>query len=695
MDAPVSHVLARKYRSQVFDDLIGQEALVRTITNAIASGRLAHAYMLTGIRGVGKTSSARIIAKGLNCIGEDGKGGMTPNPCGKCRHCVDIANDAHIDVIEIDAASNTGVDNVREIIEGAKYNPVSARFKIYIIDEVHMLSRQAFNALLKTLEEPPERIKFIFATTEIRKVPVTILSRCQRFDLRRVDEQTLMAHLAKITNLEGAKAEEEALHLLAKAGDGSVRDSLSLLDQAITQFDGDIHAEQIRQMLGVADRTSLFDLYAAVMQGNIAKSLELLGLQYECGADPLVIAQDMLELTHWLTRIKIVPDLLKDVTVPEAERVRGKEMSDNLSMGALTAVWQMLLKGILEVKQADYPLKALEMLIIRLAYAADMPTPAQIIEDIKKNTIAQNSASVGASVHTQASVKNTLYNDRKNEGAGGQPATSIPAVSTVNTTQDNGHGAKSDGGQMPNQANVGHDAAHLSHVSEMQTLQTSHAGADKSIGNPTQTAYNNPADGWSVEPADGITPIHQTAVQTVRTGSVHDKDSKVIADSKPYKKPADAASPFARVQADEAPHTGGLNPAVQISSIKDMAKLARENKEMLLAFNIENHIRPIEISNGKFVCAFTDDAPDHLSMTLAKFLSKATGMPWSVETRASASAKTQNEVKQEKREQELAKLKQDPLVAGVLNAFKGAKIEAVKATKVQDFVDEPDMINEE
>lgn len=642
MNAPVSHVLARKYRSQVFDDLIGQEALVRTITNAIASGRLAHAYMLTGIRGVGKTSSARIIAKGLNCIGEDGNGGMTPNPCGKCRHCVDIANDAHIDVIEIDAASNTGVDNVREIIEGAKYNPVSARFKIYIIDEVHMLSRQAFNALLKTLEEPPERIKFIFATTEIRKVPVTILSRCQRFDLRRVDEQTLTAHLAKITNLEGAKAEEEALHLLAKAGDGSVRDSLSLLDQAITQFDGDIHVDQIRQMLGVADRTSLFDLYAAVMQGDIAKSLELLGTQYEFGADPLVIAQDMLELTHWLTRIKVVPDLLKDVTVPEAERVRGKEMADNLSMGALTAVWQMLLKGIIEVKQADYPLKALEMLIIRLAYAADLPTPAQIIEDIKKNTIAPNNGFVSP----RNIAEHTPYNaavPQKSPSSPVKVTTPVESVTGSHTSDKNTNNR----GTSPI----------ASEVLRSDSTHSTPAEVDSSRLTPSEKMRE--AEVGSIRP--------HTAIET------SDKIS----------------SPNLAVVSDN------LTPSVQIASIKDMAKLARDNKEMLLAFNIENHIRPIEITNGKFVCAFTDDAPDHLSMTLAKFLTKATKMPWSVETRASAAAKTQNEVKQEKKEQELVQLKQDPLVAGILNAFKGAKIEGVKTSKIQEFADEPDTIAEE
>lgn len=385
--ASTSHVLARKYRPQIFADLVGQEALVRTITNAIEHNRLAHAYMLTGIRGVGKTSSARIIAKGLNCIGADGKGGMTPNPCGKCKHCVEIASDSHIDVIEIDAASNTGVDNIREIIEGAKYNPVSARFKIYIIDEVHMLSKAAFNALLKTLEEPPERIKFIFATTEIRKVPITILSRCQRFDLKRLDEASLTTHLEHIAQLESIQAETEALQLIARAGDGSCRDSLSLLDQAMTQFDLKITASDVRQMLGLSDRTSLFDLYDSLMSGDIQKALAYLDKQYESGADPLVVAQDLLTLTHWLTRVKIVPDLAQDITVPEAERVRGTQLATTLSMASLTAAWQLLLKGLNEVKQADNPLIALEMVLIRLAFLSELPTPAQILEDIKKNTI--------------------------------------------------------------------------------------------------------------------------------------------------------------------------------------------------------------------------------------------------------------------------------------------------------------------
>lgn len=380
-----SHVLARKYRPQVFSDLIGQEALVQTFSNAFANGRLAHAYILTGIRGIGKTSSARIIAKGLNCIGEDGRGQMTPNPCGKCAHCRAIASDADMDVIEIDAASNTGVDNIREIIEGAKYAPTAARFKIYIIDEVHMLSKAAFNALLKTLEEPPEKVKFIMATTEIRKVPITILSRCQRFDLKRLDEETLAKHLQHIAMLEHVDADADALRLLARAGDGSVRDSLSLLDRAITGEQGKVTLDFVRQMFGLADKTALFDLYEATLSGKPEAVVTLLQNQYQCGADAGTLCQDMLELTHWLTKAKILPSLLDDITIPETERVRGKKLADSLSMGTLSRTWQILLKGAEELKWGNNPLKTFEMLLIRLCYITDQPPLSQIVDDVKKN----------------------------------------------------------------------------------------------------------------------------------------------------------------------------------------------------------------------------------------------------------------------------------------------------------------------
>ena len=372
-------VLARKYRPATFADLIGQDALVRTLKNAIDTGRLAQAYILTGIRGVGKTTSARIIARALNCIGPDGKGGMTTEPCGVCEHCRAIAEGRHVDVVEIDAASNTGVDNVREIIETTRYNPTSARLKIYIVDEVHMLTKQAFNALLKTLEEPPERVKFIFATTEIRKVPTTVLSRCQRFDLRRVDVEPLTQHFKNIIEKENLKAEDDALRLIARAADGSVRDGLSLLDQAIAHGGGNVTADFVRAMIGLADRAAVFDLFEKLMNGDIKSALDLFNAQYDLGAEPLVVLQDLLDLTHWLTRAKIAPELADDPSMASAERERGAEMAKKLSMPVLTRTWQMLLKGINETVYAPSAKQAAEMLLIRLAYAAELPPPAEII----------------------------------------------------------------------------------------------------------------------------------------------------------------------------------------------------------------------------------------------------------------------------------------------------------------------------
>jgi DNA polymerase-3 subunit gamma/tau len=376
-------VLARKYRPGNFTDLIGQEALVRTLTNAINTGRLAHAFMLTGVRGVGKTTTARIIARAINCVGPDGQGGPTPNPCGVCEPCRAIAEDRLVDVMEMDAASRTGIDDIREIIDGVRYRPTSARFKVYIIDEVHMLSRNAFNALLKTLEEPPEHTKFIFATTEIRKVPVTVLSRCQRFDLRRIGTTVLADYFGLIAGKEGAEVSVGALGLIARAADGSARDGLSLLDQAIAHTGVTVTEEDVRAMLGLADREQIFDLYDAVMRGDMAMALTQLAEQYAVGADPALIIEDMLELTHWLTRIKLVPEAAERSGVPEAERMRGQNISGRLSMGALTRNWQVLLKGLGEVHQAPSALQAAEMVLIRLGYAADLPSPADAVKALQ------------------------------------------------------------------------------------------------------------------------------------------------------------------------------------------------------------------------------------------------------------------------------------------------------------------------
>jgi DNA polymerase-3 subunit gamma/tau len=416
-------VLARKYRPTDFAGLIGQEAMVRTLSNAIQSGRLAHAFVLTGVRGVGKTTTARIIARALNCVGSDGNGGPTIDPCGVCDHCRAIAEDRHVDILEMDAASRTGVGDIREIIEGVRYRPTSARFKVYIIDEVHMLSTAAFNALLKTLEEPPEHVKFIFATTEIRKIPVTVLSRCQRFDLRRVDMEVLEKHFAAIAAKENAEIEPAALRLIARAADGSVRDGLSLLDQAISHGAGAVGEAQVRDMLGLADRARVFDLLEAVMAGRIAPALDQMAEQYSLGADPAVVLQDMLELTHWLTRLKVTPDAAAAGTASETERVKGGQMAATLSMAQLARAWQMLLKGLTETRSAPNPLQAAEMAVVRLAYAADLPTPAEAIEQLRATPPAPRSPGGGGIATGGVTVVTAAQ--RITEGPGGGPSAAL------------------------------------------------------------------------------------------------------------------------------------------------------------------------------------------------------------------------------------------------------------------------------
>ncbi len=378
--AAAYRVLARKYRPTSFADLIGQEAMVRTLRNAFAMGRVAHAFMLTGVRGVGKTTSARIIARALNCIGPDGQGGPTADPCGVCANCTAILADRHPDVVEMDAASNTGVDDVREIIEAVRFRPMQARTKVFVLDEVHMLSRSAFNALLKTLEEPPPHVTFIFATTELRKVPVTVLSRCQRFDLRRISATELAAHFAAIAGKEGVEISPEAVMLIARAADGSARDGLSLLDQAIAQTpEGQITAEAVADMLGLSDRAALFDLLEAVMAGDTAAALAVTDRAHERGADLGLMLQDLLDLLHTLTRLKSIPALRQSAELPEAERVRGTALAERLSIPVLGRAWQMLLKGVGEVETAPDRKAAAEMVLIRLCHVADLPPPGELV----------------------------------------------------------------------------------------------------------------------------------------------------------------------------------------------------------------------------------------------------------------------------------------------------------------------------
>jgi DNA polymerase-3 subunit gamma/tau len=395
--APAYRVLARKYRPSTFAELIGQEAMVRTLSNAIAAGRVAHAFILTGVRGVGKTTTARILARMLNCVGPDGSGGPTAAPCGACEQCLAIAEDRHVDVIEMDAASRTGVDDIRDLTEGVRYRPVFGRFKVYIIDEVHMLSKNAFNALLKTLEEPPPDVKFIFATTEIHKVPVTVLSRCQRFSLRRVPAELLIRHYQKIAEAEGVQIEPAALALIARAADGSVRDGLSLLDQAIALSAGRIEEAAVRDMLGIADRGLVFDLLESTLRGDAATAVAQLDGLYRGGADPLMVLQDLLDLSHFLTRLKLAPEAGAGDPISEGDRERAVPLAQQLTMPVLARTWQMLLKGLEEVQAAPSPIQAAEMVLVRLAYVADLPPPAELVRSIAAPAAAEPGRGNGAS----------------------------------------------------------------------------------------------------------------------------------------------------------------------------------------------------------------------------------------------------------------------------------------------------------
>lgn len=385
--------LARKYRSRHFGELVGQDVLVKTLSNAIENGRLHHAYMFTGIRGTGKTSTARILAKAINYVGPNGDGKPTIGPTDDCPICQAIGEDRHPDVVEIDAASNTGVDDVRQIIDNVRYAPIQARYKVFIIDEVHMLSKAAFNALLKTLEEPPPHVVFIMATTEIRKVPTTILSRCQRFDLRRIDIPTLVGHYRKIAEAENVTIDEEALYLIAQAADGSVRDGLSVFDQAIAQSRGDnITAEMLRHMLGQANTQYVVELFAQLLRGDVAAVLGQLASLYEAGTDPAAFLDDLLNVTHLVTRIKVTPDVAKDKTLGGAVSELAQQLASEFSLSSLSRVWQMLLKAVPEVAQAPQPQQALEMVMIRIGFASSLPPLEELLKKTTELNNTQNAA---------------------------------------------------------------------------------------------------------------------------------------------------------------------------------------------------------------------------------------------------------------------------------------------------------------
>ena len=404
-NAPAYRVLARKYRPETFADLVGQEAMVRTLRNAFAADRIAHAFIMTGIRGTGKTTTARIIAKGLNCTGPSGTGGPTTDPCGTCDPCRAIAEGRHVDVLEMDAASRTGIGDIREIIDSVHYRAASARYKIYIIDEVHMLSTAAFNGLLKTLEEPPAHVKFIFATTEIRKVPVTVLSRCQRFDLKRIEPEVMLTLLRRIATAEGAVITDDAFALITRAAEGSARDATSLLDQAISNGAGETSAAQVRTMLGIADRGRVLDLFDMILRGAAPQALAELAAQYAEGADPMAVLRDLAEITHWISVVKITPEAAQDPTVPPDERARGLDMAARLPMRVLSRMWQMLLKALEEVPLAPNAMMAAEMAVIRLTHVADLPDPETLLRKLQSQPQPQSQSGNGTSASAPAAPR--------------------------------------------------------------------------------------------------------------------------------------------------------------------------------------------------------------------------------------------------------------------------------------------------
>ena len=665
-------VLARKYRPKTFDDLIGQETLVRTLSNAIETNRLAQAYILTGIRGTGKTTSARLIAKALNCVGPDGKGGMTITPCGKCKHCLEIAADSDMDVIEIDAASNTGVDNVREIIEGARYNPISARYKIYIIDEVHMLSKAAFNALLKTLEEPPERVKFIFATTEIRKVPVTVLSRCQRFDLRRIEPDVLSSYFETILQKENRKAEPEALKLIARAADGSVRDGLSLLDQALAHADneGTVTAEQVRSMIGLADRGSLFDLFDSLMKGEISNSLNLLSEQYALGADPTTLVQDLLSLTHWLTRVKIAPELAADPSLSDLEKNKGLQMAQNLPMGALTQVWQMLLKGLSELKNSFSPLKTVEMLFIRIGYASGLPSVSSLVEEIKKKSLINEDAS------SERTNGKNISGNGKMTPAEGFSATG-KEVSGSGRTVFPGNGPPTEGKMEPRENGRPMTAGNEQPVPNSATdvFSSAKAASSKTESEQTSSLKKDLNAGENIHsslPPQFLKEKGKEAAPSSSSSAAFSEQAN-----------ASASGTDAGRKTEKGETASG-----SFSSLAEMVDFLRKNGQMMLAFRVEAHIRLVRLSQGVLEYQLTGEADHSFIPSLKSFLEQKTGISWTFKENTVARAgSTLKEQKKQKESDLKESLAQNETVRAVLSSFAGTQIDNIKPRESEESVE--------
>ncbi|WP_114007605.1 DNA polymerase III subunit gamma/tau [Cohaesibacter intestini] len=619
-------VLARKYRPANFDDMIGQDPMIRTLTNAFSTGRIAQAYMMTGVRGVGKTTTARILARALNyeIPGEIDQPTIDMKEMGS--HCQAIMEGRHVDIMEMDAASHTSINDIREIIEAVRYKPVSARYKVYIIDEVHMLSTAAFNGLLKTLEEPPEHVKFIFATTEIRKVPVTVLSRCQRFDLRRIDAAEMAAYMKGICEKEQVDIEDDALQMIARAGEGSARDSLSLLDQAISHGAGKITSETTRQMLGLADRARVIDLFEAVMKGDIATALEELKAQYDIGAEPAVALSDLADFVHLVTRLKLTPDANSDAAATEAEKKRGRDFASQLSVRVLSRAWQMLLKGLTEVQSSPRPLASAEMVLVRLAYVADLPSPDEALK----------------------MLTNKDYRPPMPSGAGSGPSTPpdarLPAESEARATP-------SDPPPYGNNGGTGAPTA-------------MHAGA----GTATTPA---------AMPMGHVEPIKEDR---------EDRDDRAnlrLVASQSEKQLA-ARSPQAADATRPQPSNQSVKPV--ITRFEQIVALAHKNRDIALKLQLESAVRPVSVEPGHLVIAYDGFDSEGFQSKIGRKLSEWTGDRWHVDLANEGGGATLSERKEEREREVREAADQHPLVEAVRKAFPGSKVVDVRIHR--DFEEE-------
>ncbi len=621
-------VLARKYRPRTFDDLIGQDALVQTLRNAFLTGRIAQAYMLTGVRGTGKTTTARILARAFN-YATDTIDRPTIDMPALGRHCTDIMDSRHPDVVEMDAASNTGVDDVREIIESARYKPLVARMKVFVIDEVHMLSKNAFNALLKTLEEPPEHVKFVFATTEIRKVPVTVLSRCQRFDLRRVEGAVLSAHFKKIVAAEGVEAADDALTLIARAAEGSVRDGLSILDQAIAMSSGKVTAPDVRAMLGLADRGRIFDLLEHVLGGRAGDAIKALASLHHDGAEPAQVLADLGEAVHLVTRAKIAGAQAAGEDLSPEERGRAAEMAGKLSIGILSRAWQMLLKGLEETRKSGQPLAAAEMVLIRLCYTADLPSPDELIRALGDGgAMAGRAAAAPASAPTEP--RGTL-----NAAPAVRPAVAqqTPAASVV--------------------ANIA----------------------------------NAPPPPWEDAPVAAPAPVARSGAPAASPKASHEPPPVASLDD--YGADASSAAPDAEYSDEElseeeadiglALHGAPAAPE-RVNSFADVLDLVGRKRDGLLKVHLEENVSLVKFdaAQGSIDIHLLPKAPKELGNHLREKLNAWTGRRWMIALSPRPGDKPLGLVQRELAAAELESLQQHPAVSEVLKTFPGAKISSVR-----------------